>query len=93
VAEEQWAVRELTSGEELYEEGRAMSHCVASYSLRCHGGASAIFSLTCDGERRLTLELDPQTRRIVQARGEHNRGPTPEEQAQMDEWQRRKLTD
>ncbi len=89
---ETWAVRELTSGRELYYEGRAMSHCVASYALRCRGGASAIFSLTCNGQRRLTLELDPQTRRVVQSRGEHNREATPEERAQIEEWQRLKLT-
>jgi hypothetical protein len=92
-ADQEWTMRELTSGRELYEEGSAMSHCVASYALRCRGGASAIFSLRCNGERRLTLELDPQTRRIVQARGPHNRHPTEEEQQQIEAWQRMKLAE
>jgi hypothetical protein len=50
---------ELVNGRELFEEGKAMSHCVASYSSHCHRGISRIVSLRIDGSRCSTLELAP----------------------------------
>ncbi len=66
-------MRELVSGRELYEEGLAMHHCVAGYAMRCASGTSAIFSLKIAGERHVTVELQPATREVIQARGAYNR--------------------
>jgi hypothetical protein len=42
--------------------------------------------VACAGERRFTVELDPLTRRVVQARGSHNRVCTAEEQQVLTRW-------
>lgn len=84
--EEVWSVRELLSSRALLEETRAMHHCVATYAHRCAQGWSAIFSLSVGAIRRITVELDPVTGRIVQARGACNRAATPEEQTMLARW-------
>jgi hypothetical protein len=81
-----WSVRELVSSTELCEESAAMRHCVASYVFRCVQDRSAIVSVAYDGERRFTVEVDPLTRRVVQARGHRNRACTREELAVIDRW-------
>ena len=40
-----WSVRELLDGDGLAEEGKAMQHCVATYTGCCLRGASTIWSL------------------------------------------------
>lgn len=82
----QWSIRELTSDTELIEEGRSMHHCVASYAYLCAQGNAAIFSVTVDGARKATVQLDPHNRRIVQARGTSNRSCTREELDQLARW-------
>jgi hypothetical protein len=79
-------VRELLSSAALCEEGRTMEHCVASYASSCARGRCAIFSLTEDGARRLTIEVMLQSRAIVQARGKRNRWPDPLEQRILRAW-------
>ena len=81
-----WTFTELTSGEELYLEGRALQHCVASYAARCATGYSAIVSVRCNREIRITIEITPRTRQIVQARGTRNRQATPDEQEIIRRW-------
>ncbi|MBA2541991.1 MAG: PcfJ domain-containing protein [Deltaproteobacteria bacterium] len=82
----QWSIRELTSDTELIDEGRAMHHCVASYAYLCAQGNAAIFSVTANGARKVTLQLHPHNRRIVQARGAANRPCDREELDQIDRW-------
>lgn len=71
-------VVQLTNSVELYEEGYEMSHCVADYVQACLDGISAIFSLRkhvkgqADFERLATIELQRETRRIVQAQAQYN---------------------
>jgi hypothetical protein len=65
-----------------------MSNCVAQYIERCASGQSTIFSLRCEGLRRLTVEVDPRTGVVVQARGPFNRNPDGEENARLLEWQK-----
>lgn len=50
---------ELRDGAELFDEGKAMSHCVASYAGRCAQGSSRVFSVRIGGARQTTLELTP----------------------------------
>ena len=80
-------VVELLDVAALREEGRVMRHCVASYAASCARGRCAIFSLREDDgstggggrawrdQRRLTIEVIVQNRRIVQARGRYNKPP------------------
>ena len=74
-----WTIRELISGIELFDEGQNMQHCVGGYSRSCVEGYSAIFSLTLDGQRSITIEVNAKTKDIVQARGKFNRLPTTKE--------------
>lgn len=72
-----WQFMELTSTVQLRREGVALHHCVASYADRCWRGTSRIWSLRVrrgHGVRHvLTIEIDPKTRAVVQARGWGNR--------------------
>ncbi len=74
----QWTIRELVSDQELTAEGRAMSNCVASYVDSCVTGKSSIWSLRLEtpewpeARRIMTIEVDPETKTIVQARGKCN---------------------
>jgi hypothetical protein len=79
-------VRELTSTAQLVEESATMSHCVSGYDYRCVQGMSVIFSLCFDGGRRVTIELQPATRRVVQVRGCRNRAATTEELGVVQRW-------
>jgi len=81
-----WTAIELTSGEELYHEGQAQNHCVAGYAGRCVAGHSAIVSLQQDDKRRLTVEINPSTGQIVQARGQYNRKANATEQQVLSQW-------
>ena len=81
-----WLFVELTSGEALFREGQAMRHCVAGYAARCVSGQSAIVSVAHNGLRRVTLEINPQNRKLVQARGVANRPAYPEEQRAITRW-------
>lgn len=86
-----WVIRELKTGYELREEGTAMHHCVESYTSRCSIGLDSIFSLTVNGERRLTIQVNPNRKIILQARGYQNRATTPEESMILNVWQKEVL--
>ena len=81
-----WSIKELIDGLALYEESKNMRHCVASYAKACEGGRSAIFSVTVDGHRRVTVEVNPKTRRVVQVHGFANRMPTAQESRIVNRW-------
>lgn len=72
-------IDEILTSAELQHEGGAMRHCVASYARTCARGTVAIFSLKLDSgtgfDRRLTIELDVRSKRIIQARGRFNAPP------------------
>jgi hypothetical protein len=72
-----FTIRELTSVPELVEEGRAMTHCVASYARKCLDGQCAIFTLRDRADKRVaTLELHPTTLRVVQCLSLRNSKPS-----------------
>ena len=77
-----WTVRELLTGRELQEEGKAMRHCVASYDSSCARGSSSIWSLQVRtpleerSRRVMTIEVQNDRRAIVQARGRCNKTAT-----------------
>lgn len=76
-----WSIEELTSSEELRLEGIYQQHCVYSYVSRCVEGSTTIWSMQFEecadrGKQRiLTIEVDPETRRIRQAKGRRNVAP------------------
>jgi hypothetical protein len=85
-----WTMRELLTSRELFLEGQALRHCVASYACYCVHGATTIWSLqvdTGDGPKRaLTVEVHPASRTIRQARGKANRLPRACERAVLEQW-------
>lgn len=84
-----WSFLELTSGRDLFNEGEALHHCVGGYAGRCASGYSAIVSMRYHGISRLTIEIAPKTRHIVQARGLQNRDATRGEKGIISHWMRR----
>ncbi|MBO0358157.1 PcfJ domain-containing protein [Hymenobacter sp. BT186] len=78
-------ITQLRTYGDLLDEGRTLRHCVASYLDSCRRGRSAIFSLTLNDTRTVTLEVQAN-RTIVQARGLFNRRPNDEESAWIQRW-------
>ncbi|TGE28160.1 PcfJ domain-containing protein [Hymenobacter metallicola] len=78
-------ITQLRTYGELLTEGRSLRHCVASYLDACRRGRSGIFSLTLNGTRTVTLEVQAN-RTVVQARGLFNRRPNDEEALWVQRW-------
>lgn len=83
---QKWQFVELLCSEDLYKEGEAMEHCVASYDEACNEGNSAIISLRHNGERKATIEIDPELMVLVQASGQENRDLTRREREVIECW-------
>ena len=81
-----WTLAELTTSKQLRDEGLAMSHCVGGYAPRCARGDCAIFSMCCNDQRVLTVEIDPDSLRILQAKGQHNRASHAKENRILKQW-------
>jgi hypothetical protein len=86
-----WSIRELCSADKLVAEGRAMRHCVATYTSMCAARTSSIWSMRVETPREhehriLTIEVDMRRRRIVQARRKYNALPTDAERAALGRW-------
>jgi hypothetical protein len=88
----EWWFRQIKTGDDLWDEGNKMRHCVAFYKGQCIEGSRAIWALAVDersgmGWRRaLTIEVVPRSGEIVQARGFANRPPTAKERSVLDRW-------
>ena len=76
-----WSIRELLSSSELVREGKVMGHCVGEggYANACYDGESTIWSLSCDQDNLLTIEVEVEENNITEMRGYENRLPTPQE--------------
>jgi hypothetical protein len=81
-------VIELLNNRKLHEEGELMKHCVHVYDKRCFQRKSAMFSLRINHQRKLTIELDPKRKLIVQARGKQNRPATFQELDILNLWKK-----
>jgi hypothetical protein len=84
---------ELTSNQELAEEGYRQKHCVFGYTDMCAGGISAIFSLRWRREHetdreigRLTVEVRLRDRSVAQVRGKTNCLATKDEMLIVRQW-------
>ena len=89
-----WTIRELLDSNELTAEGKVMRHCVGTYANRCSKRISSIWSMVCHSrlgqEHVLTIEIDPSTRTIVQAKGKSNSPPSPATRRIMRKWAEKK---
>jgi ATP-dependent Clp protease ATP-binding subunit ClpA len=84
-----WTIVQLLNSKELFDEGRAMKHCVASYSGSCSAGRCSIWSLRMytkeGGFRCVTIELD-RANQIIQVRGPRERYATAQEGRIIQQW-------
>jgi PcfJ-like protein len=87
-----WTIRELLSSGELFREGLAMQHCVASYVRACAGRTSSIWSIRFDDQVRrrrvMTIEVDLKGRVICQARRQRNARPSGKAREILERWAR-----
>ena len=81
-----WSFEELTSEENLYQEGQNLEHCVGGYANKCVEGLSAIVSLRFNDKPCITIELDPLKMNILQVKGKYNREPNNKEQRIISQW-------
>lgn len=85
-----WTIRELTRGDELRREGEAMRHCVATYAGACARRATSIWSMRFENNGRrfrvMTIEVDPATRTISQARRRGNAPPNEKALGVLRRW-------
>jgi len=86
--EELWTMDEILCSRDLVHEGTAMRHCVASYVDDIRTGECSIWSLRCDGQRVLTVEVMSARRLIVQARRWSNHPPKAVDLAFLKRWAR-----
>jgi hypothetical protein len=74
-----WTIRELLDSDDLAAEGKAMDHCVATYTDTCSRRLATIWSVGVEGadgrERVATVEVDPASREVVQAKARSNDDP------------------
>jgi hypothetical protein len=87
-----YEVTELLTAQDLFEEGKAMSHCVASYAQMCASGRSSIWSLRVQIEsgrvvRLATIEVRLSDRKIIQIRRRSNKLPTSRELSLLSRWE------
>ena len=84
-----WEIRELLDSDELAAEGKAMKHCVATYTEICAKGLSAIWSLGRGAPRSAAARDDrgqPQTKELVQAKAQCNEEPDEPCRVILNEW-------
>lgn len=76
-----WTIRELLTPSELQIEGGIMRHCVGRYVSACRHRRTSIWSMRVETKevqkRVLTIEVQPKTRLICQAKGRANTAPCP----------------
>lgn len=81
-----WRIVELLDTTMLHAEGQAMGHCVGSYASSCVTRRSAIYSMTKNNERRLTIDVSPSENKIVEVRSKGNKWPTEIDMCIVSDW-------
>jgi PcfJ-like protein len=81
-----WQMVELLSSQQLADEGVAQWHCVGTYAQDCAAGQTAIFQLSRDGRRQLTIEVTVTNRLIRQVRGRMNSSASAEDAQVVMRW-------
>ncbi len=80
------SIRELCTLQGVHQEGRRLSHCVASYAGAASRGECSLWSLRVAGLSMVTIEV--RNGAVVQIRGQHNRAPTQTEMKLVRAWMR-----
>ena len=80
-----WSIEQLMNSKELAAEGKAMRHCVRSYTSSCKAGRCTIWSLKNMEARCVTLEVN-KAFTIVQAKGLANRSMNAVEKRIVETW-------
>jgi len=85
-----YQIVELLSKNELYEEGKKMGHCVASYANSCYKGVCGIFSLrkvtTTNTITEATIEVNLKNMQVVQAKAKFNNAVSKKGMKQIHKW-------
>ena len=81
-----WSMQEILSTTALAKEGKAMHHCVVSYQDSIIAKRCSIWSLRCNDERALTVEVANAELRVNQACGVCNCKPTAKEALALRRW-------
>jgi hypothetical protein len=85
-----WTITELLTSRDLFLEGQAMRHCVATYALLCAKKQTTIWSMQVENRqgrhRVLTIEVDLAKRTVCQARRKFNRLPAGVEREVLHRW-------
>lgn len=81
-----YSITERLNSKELHAEGKALRHCVLSYSSSIEQGYCSIWSMRFNDDRLITIEVRRESRAIVQARGHCNRAASAEEFRIMQRW-------
>lgn len=85
-----WTIRELLDSDEMAAEGKAMEHCVATYTDWCARRLTTIWSARIEGpegrQRVVTVEVNPASREVVQASMKGNEPPDEPCRAILERW-------
>ncbi|MFN8673798.1 MAG: PcfJ domain-containing protein [Candidatus Sericytochromatia bacterium] len=84
--EDFWKIEEILSSEKLLEEGRKMHHCVFTYSDEIESRETSIWSVKQNKKRLLTIEVNNESKRILQIKGKFNRLPDKDETEIVKNW-------
>lgn len=80
-------IKPIQTPDDLYQEGKAMKHCVGAYVRNVQSGTHFIYHM--DEPERLTISItmhDGKPRRIEQVAGPCNRPPSKEAREIIDGW-------
>ncbi len=88
----EWTVEQILSSHMLRVEGSMMRHCAGMYARRCKAGQTSVWTMMAAREgvrkRILTIEVWPDSRIVVQAKGKRNSSPTPIAATMLRRWMR-----
>ena len=80
-----YELRELRNSRDLLQEGKKMKHCVGSYAESCYARKSSIWSMRCNGERQLTIEVNKKGV-LLQAYGNCNQDASKRQRKILKKW-------
>ncbi len=89
IGRDRWTAREILTGADLQAEGNRQRHCVVTYSSDIVCGRCSIWVLESDGsdqKSHVTIEVDNESRTIVQARRAYNALPDRRERLALECW-------
>lgn len=83
-----WEFVELNTSFLMWEEGNAMRHCAGGegYQYLCEEMDCCLISLTRNGVRAVTIEINGSSLQVEQVKGRFNREPLEEELGVIQRW-------